>query len=542
MKECQPQDKIPKLPSARNDLNQTLADKICVVNKGLTYWRSPLVIQEPLQPNAYVIANEKEAESVVEQNDDTTERTADVPLVLDVDGTLLRTDLLYETFWAALGHDFFTTLWILITCWTSPARLKRRLRNITDPNVDLLPVRAAILDLAHEAIARGRPVHLVSGSDQGLVDAVAHRFSLPGEHFGSDGTHNLTDGTKAGFLTDRFGERGYDYAGNSWADCKSWKNARQVIAVSPGARLSAWLTKLAQPMQILKDEWPPGVLLKEMRPHQWVKNLLLFLPLLAAQEFQPATILQVLIAILAFSIGASAIYIVNDLLDLEADRQHPEKRNRPIASGALPIRAAMAASTLLGIAALGLASLVSPGVAALTLTYMISSLVYSLWLKKLRWIDVITLACLFLLRVLTGAEASQIDVPGWLLAFVFAVFFTLACVKRVTGLTRVIKVGRLPGRGYTKSDLINLEKASYLGVILAALFFVGYAFSFAASEQFSSPILLALSVFPITFWLIRVVRLSELGEEDYDPIMFVAHDKFGLVLAVIGVAIALLAV
>ena len=476
------------------------------------------------------------------QADDAAGKAKNVPLVLDVDGTLLRTDLLYETFWAALGHDFLATLQVLLVCWTSPARLKRRLRAITEPNIELLPVHEPVLDLARQAIAEGRSVHLASGSDQGLVDAVAQRFGLPGEHFGTSEPRNLTDGTKAGFLTERFGIQGYDYAGNSRADQKSWQNARQVIAVSPGRRLSAWLTKLGKPLTILHETWPPGVLVKEMRPYQWVKNLLLFLPLVTVQDVQPAMIADVVIATVAFSLGASTIYIVNDLLDLEADRLHPEKRHRPIASGALPIRAAMVASVLLGVAALALAFMVSPGVAALTLTYMTSSLVYSLWLKKLRWVDVFTLACLFLLRVLTGSVASQISVPGWLLAFVFAVFFTLACVKRMNALARMIRVGHLPGRGYTQSDLKNLVKASHFSVFLSAVLFVGYTFSSAANELFSSPYVLVFAVFPIAFWLWRVVRLSELGQEDYDPIMFVSRDKIGLAFAATGVAIALLAI
>lgn len=476
------------------------------------------------------------------QADDSRDSAKSVPLVLDVDGTLLRTDLLYETFWAALGHSFFATLRVLLACWTSPPRLKRRLREIAEPNIDLLPVREPVLDRAREAIAQGCRVHLASGSDQGLVEAVAQRFDLPGEHFGTQRARNLKGRTKAAFLNEKFGVQGYDYAGDSWADQMSWQNARRVIAVSPGPHLSAWLAGLGKPVEIIRDGWTAKVLLKELRPHQWVKNLLLLLPLITVHDIQPGTVFQVLLAMVAFSLGASTIYIVNDLLDLDADRQHPEKRNRPIASGALPIRTAMAASVLLGMVALGLAFLVNPTVAALTLTYMTSSLVYSLWLKKLRWLDVFTLAGLFLLRVLTGAAASQISVPVWLLAFVFVVFFTLACVKRMTGLARAVKDGHLPGRGYTPRDQVSLEKISYFGVFLAALFFVGYVYSPAAAELVSSPNLLVFAVLPLTLWLWRVVRLSELGKEDYDPIVFVSHDKVGLAFVLIGVVIAFLAI
>jgi len=470
-----------------------------------------------------------------------TDNADNVPLVIDVDGTLLRTDLLYETFWAALGHDFLATLLVLLRCWTSPARLKADLRRIAEPEIELVPVRDSVLDLALGAIAAGRPVHLASGSDQGLVDAVAQRFGFEREHFGTQADRNLTDATKAAFLDAKFGPQGYDYAGNSWADLKSWKNARQIIAVSPGARLSARLERLGSPVRTIKDGWGLAALLRELRPHQWVKNLLLFLPLLSAQDVHPASVFAVLLAVIAFSMGASAIYILNDMLDLEADRMHPEKRNRPIASGALPIRAAMGASTLLVIMALTLAFLVSPGVAGLTFLYMLSSLTYSLWLKKLRWVDVITLACLFLLRVLTGVAASGIQVSPWVLGFVFAVFFTLACVKRLTALSRAFRGGKLPGRGYSFEDLGNLEKAAFISIGAAAILFIGHAFSPTAAEQYASPRLLALAVLPIMSWLFRIVRLSKAGIEHYDPIRFVFHDKIGLALAAAGLAIVLFA-
>ncbi|PCH74940.1 MAG: prenyltransferase [Rhodobacteraceae bacterium] len=477
---------------------------------------------------------------MIRQDDDTND-TENVPLVLDVDGTLLRTDLLYETFWAALGHNLFATLRILLRFWMAPEQLKRALRTVADPNIDLLPVRLPVLDLAREAAANGRAVHLASGSDQGLVNAVAKRLDLPGEHFGSGDGCNLTGRTKAAFLTARFGEGGYDYAGDSRADKPCWQHARKVIAVAPTRRLSAWLGNLGKPVTTFDGKVSSGALIKEMRPHQWVKNLLLLLPLLISHDFQIGAVAEVLLAIAAFSIGASAIYIVNDLLDLEADRRHPEKRNRPIASGALPIRAAMAASALLVFVALGLALLVNPLVAALTLTYMASSLIYSLWLKKLRWVDIVTLACLFLLRVVTGAMAAQVDVSGWLLAFLFSVFFTLACVKRLTGLTRASNGGALRGRGYTQDDRKSLEMAAYAAVALSAVLFVAYTFSLAAAESFSSPRILVFSVIPIALWLVRVVRLSDLGKEDYDPVVFVTHDKIGLALAGAGVVIALLA-
>lgn len=465
-----------------------------------------------------------------------------VPLVLDIDGTLLRTDLLHETLWAAIGRNLLATLAILLTCWMAPARLKRRLRRIGEPEIELLPVREPVLDMALKALAEGRAVHLASAADQPLVDALARRFALPGPHFGSDGRINLKAGAKAAALVARFGAGGYDYAGDSAADLAPWASARRVISVAPGRRLTAELVALGKPVQIIPDDAAPGSLLREMRPRQWVKNLLLLLPALAAHDLGAATLGPVLVAILAFSIGASAIYIVNDLLDLTADRGHPEKRQRPVAAGELPIPRAMAASGALALAALALGFAVSPGVAALILAYMTGSLVYSLWLKKRRWLDLLALAGLFLLRVLTGAVAAEVPVSGWLPGFILSVFFTLACVKRMTELTRAVRRSHLPGRGYARIDLPKLERAAYLGAAFAASLFVGYALSTPAAELYAMPRLLAAAALPVAVWLGRIVRLSGLGREDYDPVVFVLHDRIGLAIAAFGLSLVLLAI
>lgn len=475
--------------------------------------------------------------------DDTApDRDTEIPLVLDVDGTLLSTDMLYETFWAALGQSFLATLIALVTCWTSPARLKARLREIAAPDIDLLPVNRDLLDLARAEIDRGRAVCLASAADRGLVETVADRLGLAGDHAGSHGDTNLKGAAKADLLVNRFGAGGYDYAGDARADLPCWASARKVIAVDPAPSLETRLRKMGKPVRILRTTRPAGTVLKEMRPRQWIKNLLLLLPALAAHELGPSTLLPVLMAMVAFSLGASSIYIVNDLLDLSADRRHPEKRTRPIAAGLLPIPEAMLASAGLGVAALSIAAMVSAPVALLTLGYMAGSLVYSLWLKKYRWLDVLALVGLFTLRVLAGAAAAQVTVSGWLLAFVFAVFLALACVKRLTELARAFRRGQLPGRGYSRRDFNVLRAVAYLGAAAAAAVFLLYAYSPAASAHYASAHLLGLAALPVAIWLARMVRLASLGEEDYDPVRFVARDRPGLAIAALGIAIVLLAI
>jgi 4-hydroxybenzoate polyprenyltransferase len=466
----------------------------------------------------------------------------DIPLVLDVDGTLLRTDLLYESFWAALGHDLTATLLATATNWQRPQRLKHALMSIARPRIDLLPVRAAVLNMAREAVEAGRSVHLVSGSNQELIDDLASQLELPGLHFGSDCERNLTDAAKAAFLKDRFGAGGYDYAGNAQADLMSWAGARKIIVVEPSTALARKIKTLGKPIKTFADGWGISDVIRELRPHQWVKNLLLFVPLLASHTLLPTTFLTVCLAAVAFSIGASSIYVLNDLLDLEADRSHPEKKFRPIASGDLPTAAAMQVSALLALTAVLLALSASPQVALLTLAYMGGSLSYSLWFKKRRWLDLIALTCLFLLRILTGAVAANSSATPQLLALSFAVFFTLACVKRLTALSRMRQRDHLPGRGYSFHDLATLERASFTSAGLSGVIFLAYVWEEHASGLYSAPVVASLAAVPLMLWLFRMVRLSIAGKEDYDPVRFVLHDRAGLMLAVLGATLLVLAV
>lgn len=467
---------------------------------------------------------------------------ANVPLILDVDGTLLRTDLLYESFWSALGHDFFSTLNVLFAHWKRPERLKEALLDINRPCVKLLPVRDTIIAIARAAKEAGRPVHLVSGSNQALVDELAESLSLPDDHYGSDSERNLTDATKADFLKAQFGSGEYDYAGNAAADLASWSGARKIIAVNPNTKLKRAIDALGKPVETISDGWQMKDVLREIRPHQWTKNTLLFIPLLVSQSFSLAEFLSVCLAALAFSLGASSIYVLNDLLDLEADRSHPEKRFRPIASGRLPIPVAMRLSMLLALLATSLALSVDLAVALLTLTYMGGSLSYSLWLKKRRWLDLLALTGLFLLRLLTGAFAAGVTVTPHLLALAFVVFFTLACVKRLTELSRMPTHHQLPGRGYTHSDLIPLERAAYTSVGLSGITFLLYVWDASNAGQYSSPYIAAMAAIPVMIWLFRMVRLGVAGREDYDPVRFVLRDRTGLSLIAIGAVLVALAV
>lgn len=461
---------------------------------------------------------------------------AKTPLVLDVDGTFLRTDMLLESFWAGLGRDPFATLRASLRHLSRPERLKAELARIADLRTDLLPVNAEVKALADAASAEGREVVLASASDATLVTCLAADHGLSGRVFASDETQNLKGARKAAALVAAYGEGGFDYAGNAPVDRKVWSHADRAIVVGDAAS-ARQLEAQGKPVTRLTGGWRAADLARALRPHQWVKNLLLFLPLLAGHVFEAWPWVGALIGLVAFSLAASSIYVVNDLLDLEADRLHPKKRQRPFASGTVPIGAGMAAGLVSGSAALIIAGLLGWPVLGIVALYMSLSLAYSLKLKRMRWIDIATLAALYTVRVIAGALASGVGISGYLIVFIFPVFITLGAVKRITELTLATSDERLPGRGYGRPDRGDLLNVASLGMVGALLSFFLYSFTDQATRLYPTRWWLWVALVPIGLWLFRMIRQGWLGKQDYDPIVFALHDKRGIGLLLIALGL-----
>jgi phosphoserine phosphatase len=283
--------------------------------------------------------------------------TADVkPLVLDVDGTFLKTDILFECFWASLGKAPLRTISSVFRNFSKPAALKRDLADLADLRTDLLPVHPEIAELAAESVENGREVVLASASDHALVERIAANYGLSERVFASNGEHNMKGTAKAGALIEAYGDNGFDYAGNENVDVSIWEHAENALIVGEHPKISADLTAKGKTVSQFSGGFRKRALLRALRPHQWVKNVLLLLPMLAAHEFVLTALLNVVLGIAAFSAAASTIYIVNDLLDLEADRLHETKRRRPFARGAVPIKIGMITCALLAVVAVGIGS------------------------------------------------------------------------------------------------------------------------------------------------------------------------------------------
>jgi 4-hydroxybenzoate polyprenyltransferase/phosphoserine phosphatase len=469
-------------------------------------------------------------------------------LVIDLDGTLVRTDMLFETFWSALGRSWATPVQALqVLLRSGRAALKASLTEAGPVEVASLPYNDEVLAYIRDWRARGGRTALVTASDQGIAEQVAEHLGIFDEVHGSDAGTNLKGARKASFLEARFGHGRFDYMGDASADLPVWAKAHKAVAVGVPRSLRTRLAGLGPEVEHLRDATPAArSYLRALRPHQWLKNLLVILPLLTAHRLTPGLAGQALLAFLAFSLVASSVYVLNDLLDLQSDRAHPRKRNRPFASGAVPIAHGTAMAPLL--AALGfLAAAPLGGRFLLCLAaYWLATTAYSLALKKVAVLDIVVLAGLYTLRIVAGALATGIPLSVWLLAFSMFLFFALAAMKRQAEL-----VGQegdpgtaLRGRGYRVGDLqfvSNMATSSgYVSVLVLAL----YVNSPAVQPLYSTPALLWGICFVMLFWLSRVMMLTHRGEMHDDPVVFAATDRVSqiciLICAGLGAGAALL--
>ncbi|MBH1477511.1 UbiA family prenyltransferase [Stenotrophomonas maltophilia] len=464
-------------------------------------------------------------------------------LCVDLDGTLLDSDILYESLLVLLARN--PLYLILLPFWLlqGKAVLKRRIaaRAAVDPRH--LPYNTRVLELLRDTPQRPRV--LCTASDQLLVAPIAAHLGLFEQVIASDGQRNLSGARKAQALVDAFGERGFDYAGNGTVDLPVWARASGAWVVNNGPPLAS---AAARHTQVL-GHWPgPSRLqawVKALRPHQWLKNLLVFVPLLTAHRFLEATaVADALLAFAAFSLCASGVYVLNDLLDLGADRRHPRKRLRPFAAGRLPLLHGLFAGPLLTLCGLAIGLACSPSFATVLLGYYALTLGYSLRLKRVVMLDVVLLAGLYTLRIIGGTVAIGAELSFWLLAFSMFIFLSLALLKRYTELHSVLARGntRADGRGYDVEDLPLLQSlgaaAGYCAVLVMAL----YINSPDSVELYRNPKLLWFICPILLYWVSRTWVIAHRGKMHDDPIVFAATDRVSQIVAALCVGFALVAI
>ena len=377
----------------------------------------------------------------------------------------------------------------------------------------------------------GRKVYLASASHERLVRAIAAHLGCFDGWFASGDTVNLSRQAKADSLTKEFGKNAFDYIGDARADLPVWKAARRAMLARSAPSLARNLRaggveyEILMPEQGRMRDW-----IRLLRPHQWVKNALIFIPLLTAHLFATQAFLQAFAAFIAFSLCASGVYIINDLVDIQADRQHVIKKERPFAKGALPLFGGIILVPVLIAAAFGVALQLSPGFQLALGTYLIITTAYSFFLKRKMLIDVITLALLYSLRVIAGGMAVNVEISQWLLAFSMFLFLFLALVKRYS------EMAMLLDGGLSDSKIRNY-KASDLPVIAALAAASGYSAVIVFSLYLSSDTVRALYRHPVIlwpicplflYWISRVLLLSHRRVIPDDPVIFALKDRVSL--------------
>ncbi len=459
-------------------------------------------------------------------------------LVVDLDDTLIRTDSLFENFWSACAAKWYTPLVAVSAVLRGPLALKRRLAEIAVIDPARLPYNEDVLEVIRGWRARGGRVALVTASIQSTADAVSAHLGVFDEAHGSGDGINPKGASKARFLQARFGESGYTYIGDAMVDLPVWEGAAHAVTVNPGKVFRARVDAIGKETEHLPAARArPRDYLRALRPHQWLKNLLVFVPMVAAHDLTAGAFAKSLLAMIAFSLIASSTYVLNDLIDLAADRAHPRKRNRPFASGAVRISHGTWMAPLLALAGGGVAILAGWQTLALLAAYFAGTTLYSFWLKRMVVIDICMLAVLYTMRILVGALATGIPASVWLLAFATFFFFGLASVKRQAELVDGIASGTVKahGRGYHVDDLAVVGNMAVSSGLISVLVLALYANSEPVRLLYRTPEVLWGVCLVLLFWNSRIAILTHRGQMHDDPLVFAARDpvSYGC-LAVVG--------
>ncbi len=451
-----------------------------------------------------------------------------VPLVIDLDGTLLRTDSLLEQAVSLVRKDprsvFGLVLWFL----RGRMYLKARLAEVAELDPETVPINEELAAYAATEAATGRHVVLATAAHQRTAAIFAARTPFISEMLASDDTTNLKGSVKARALKERSPD-GFDYAGDSPADLPVWQTARRSILVAPSGATARRAKKIADIAFIIPRPKAGRAFIRCLRPHQWAKNVLVAVPaVLSGRILDTGTLLPLLLPFLALSFIASATYVFNDLWDLEDDRRHWSKRNRPLASGILPIPLAVAGAFAMLCAGLAIAWTAVAGVLKWVLVYLVVTLLHSLWLKRKVIHDALTLATLFTIRLVVGMTAVAAAPSPWLFVFAMFIFSSLAFAKRHTEIAKVIQRGgdRVNGRGYRAVDLPLVLAAGVACSVAAVLIMVLYILEDAYQQTFISNGVWLWGLPPLVFLITsRVWIVCQRGELDDDPVIFAVTDR-----------------
>jgi 4-hydroxybenzoate polyprenyltransferase/phosphoserine phosphatase len=468
------------------------------------------------------------------------------PLCVDLDGTLIRSDLLLESLMLLIKRNPLYLLRVPFWLLRGKAALKAEVASRVELDPAALPYNQEFIQWLDAERGIGRALWLCTASNEQLATRVASHLGIFDGVMASGSDTNLVGARKGEQLAQRFGDRGFDYCGNETRDLLIWRHARGAIIVRGSAKLERAAAGTTSVLRSFPETASPlRAMLRALRPHQWAKNALILVPLLAAHRVgDRLSLLHGVLAVVAFSLCASSVYILNDLLDLAADRAHPRKSKRPFASGDLSILSGLALAPMLLLAAIAIAAFLPGKFQLVFATYYITTLAYSFALKGVVLIDALALAGLYTLRIIAGAAAVSVPLSFWLLLFSVFLFLSLAFVKRFAELDALRRQQRLRavGRGYHIEDLSILQSlgtaSGYLSVLVLAL----YINSPDIQPLYHRPKFIWMLCVLMLYWVSRVWMTAQRGGMHDDPVVFALKDRASLVIGLLAVITVTLAV
>lgn len=462
------------------------------------------------------------------------------PLVVDLDGSLVNSDTLIENCLGLLRADPLGFLRCLPSLLHGKAAFKAAVAQAVALDPALLPYNEAVMELIRRARQRGVKVFLATAADQRIAGVVHDHLGLFDGFFASADGRNLSGAAKAAALVAAFGVGGFDYVGNDHADLEVWERAGEVYVVAPGAGLRREIERRHPGLVVVSaPTGSPAHYAKALRVHQWIKNILLFVPAVAGHVFQLETWLSLVLGFVAFSLCASSAYLLNDLLDLPNDRQDRAKRHRPFAAGLIPLQHGLVLAPLLLLSGLALGAILTPSFLAALVGYYVLTLAYSFALKRLSMLDVVALSGLYGIRMVAGAAVSGVPLSHWLAAFAMFLFLFLALIKRATELRWQKDAGRtnISGRGYSADDLGIIEAMAAGAGFVSVMVFALYVSSIEVAQLYGHPERLWAGCLVMIYWVGHVLLLTHRGRMHDDPVIFAVTDRTslacGLVLALI---------
>ena len=455
---------------------------------------------------------------------------------VDLDGTLVRTDTLVESLLQLLKYHFHMVVFFPFWLLKGRAYFKYKVSQYSTVYPELLPYNQQVLDYLKTQKSAGKKLYLVTASQQATADKVADHLKLFDGQYGSSENTNYKGSMKAKLLNEVFGEKKYDYIGDSRADIKVWNNSSHAVVVD-NPRL-AKKTKAADipTTEIINEKHPPVYsYLRMIRLHQWVKNLLIFVPLILSHSIlELDKVMTTVYGFVLFSLAASGIYVFNDLIDLNNDRTHPQKSKRALASGAVPVAHGFIIGSLFWLVSLGFSFVYYEYLFVLIVGYIALNFIYSTILKRLVLLDVVVLAGFYILRLTVGAVMTGESLSFWLITFSLFIFFSLALVKRYIEIAYHMQ-GRseIRGRGYCKEDEVITSILGVASGLISVLVMALYIHDPHTLELYSDANWLWMTIPALLYWVSRLWLLAHRNEIGDDPISFAIKDPESYLVALV---------